>query len=78
MISCNSSDLLNALTFVRPSASDFNTSLGTWRTLMFEKACLIPVLNVTKIKKKYSVLFCSFKDAGLGKSRIKYYYNSIT
>ena len=43
----------NALTFtrslwrcwkLRPSASVFNTSHGTWRMLMHEKPCLIPIL----------------------------------
>ena len=28
----------------RPPASVFNTSLGTWRTLMREKPCLVPIL----------------------------------
>ena len=54
---CNNIDrtwLFNALTFARSlgrcwkrrlSASVFNTSLGTWRMLMHEKPCLIPILN---------------------------------
>ena len=29
----------------RPPASVFNTSLGTWRMLMHEKPCLIPILK---------------------------------
>ena len=29
-----------------PSASVFNTTLGTWQTLMHEKSCLIPILNL--------------------------------
>ena len=53
---CNNSDrtwFFNALTFARslgrcwkprPPASVFNTSLGTWRMLMHEKPCLIPIL----------------------------------
>ena len=28
---------------MRPSASVFNTSHGTWRILMHEKPCLIPI-----------------------------------
>ena len=52
---CNNSDrtwFFNALTFARslercwkprPSASVFNTSHGTWRMLMHEKPCLIPI-----------------------------------
>ena len=55
---CNNSDrtwFFNALTFARslgrcwiprPSASVFNTSLGTRRILMHEKPCLIPILYV--------------------------------
>ena len=51
----------SALTFVRslgrcwkprPSASVFNTSYGTWRMLMHEKPCLIPVLVEKKKKRK--------------------------
>ena len=54
---CNNSDrtwIFNALTFARslgrcckprPEASVFNTSLGTWRILMHEKPCLIPILK---------------------------------
>ena len=53
---CNNSDwtwFFNALTFARslgrcwkprPSASVFNISHGTWRMLMHEKPCLIPLL----------------------------------
>ena len=53
---CNNSDRIwffNAITFVRslgrywkprPPASVFNTSHGTWRMLMHEKPCLIPIL----------------------------------
>ena len=52
---CNNSNrtcFFNALTFARslgrcwkprPSASVFNTSHGTWRMLMHEKTCLIPI-----------------------------------
>ena len=52
---CNNSDqtwFFNALTFarsigrcwkLRPSALVFNTSNGTWRMLMYEKPCLIPI-----------------------------------
>ena len=29
----------------RPSASVFNTSQGTWRMLMHEKTCLIPIIT---------------------------------
>ena len=45
----------NALTFARslgrcwkprPSASVFDTSHGTWRMLMHEKPCLIPILSI--------------------------------
>ena len=38
----------NALTFARSlgSASVFNTSHGTWRMLMHEKPCLIPILTL--------------------------------
>ena len=55
--SCNNSDwtcFFNALTFARslgrcwkpwPSASVFNTSHGSWRMLMHEKPCLIPILT---------------------------------
>ena len=55
---CNNSDrtwLFNALTFTRslgrcwkpwPSASVFNTSHGTWRMLMHEKPCLIPIFQL--------------------------------
>ena len=55
-ILCNNSDrtwFFNALTFARSlrrcwkprsPASAFNTSLGTWRMLMHEKPCLIPIL----------------------------------
>ena len=48
----------NALTFARslgrcwkpwPPASVFNTSLGTWRMLVDEKNCLIPILTSSKI-----------------------------
>ena len=54
---CNNSDwtwLFNALTFARslgrcwkprPKAAVFNTSQGTWRMLMHEKPCLIPILS---------------------------------
>ena len=57
---CNNSDwtwFFNALTFARslgrcwkpwPSASVFNTSHGTWRMLMHEKPCLIPILYLLK------------------------------
>ena len=53
---CNNSDrtwFFNALTFARtlgrcwkprPPTSVFNSSLGTWRMLMHEKTCLIPIL----------------------------------
>ena len=52
---CNNSDrtwFFNALTFARslgrcwkprPAASVFNISHGTWRMLMHEKQCLIPI-----------------------------------
>ena len=52
---CNNSDrtcFFNALTFARslgrywkprPPASVFNTSQGTWKMLMHEKPCLIPI-----------------------------------
>ena len=54
---CNNSGwtwFFNALTFARslgrcwkprPPASVFNTSLGTWRMLMYEKTCLIPIFK---------------------------------
>ena len=55
---CNNSDrtwFFSALTFarslgrcwkLRPPASVFNTSLGTWQMLMHEKPCLIPILKL--------------------------------
>ena len=45
---CNNSDrtwFFNALTVARSSASVFNTSHGTWRMLMHEKPCLIPLYD---------------------------------
>ena len=45
-ILCNNSDrtwFFNALTFARPPASVFNISHGTWRVLVHEKPCLIPL-----------------------------------
>ena len=57
---CNNSDrtwFFSALTFTRslrkcwrsrPPASVFNFSLGTWRMLMHEKPCLIPILSKTQ------------------------------
>ena len=53
---CNNSNrswFFNKLTFaralgrcwkLRPPVSVFNTSLGTWRMLMHEKICLIPII----------------------------------
>ena len=62
---CNNSDrtcFFNALTFarslglcwkLRPSASVFNTSHGTWRMLVHEKPCLIPIKqNIRKEHRK--------------------------
>ena len=55
---CNNSDrkwFFNTLTYARflgrcwkprPPASVFNTSLWTWRMLMHEKPCLIPILSL--------------------------------
>ena len=40
----------------RPPASVFNTSLGTCRMLMYEKPCLIPIMQTDKIPSK-----CNFK-----------------
>ena len=54
---CNNNDrtwFFNALAFARflgrcrkprPPASVFNTSLGTWRILMHDKPCLIPIIK---------------------------------
>ena len=68
---CNNSDrtwFFNALTFARslrrcwkprPSASVFNTSHGTWRILMHEKPCLIPIINVSTYHLLVSVNYFS-------------------
>ena len=59
---CNNSDwtwFFNALTFARslgkcwkprPSASVFSTSHGTWRMLMHEKPCLIPIFKLILLR----------------------------
>ena len=64
---CNNRDqtwFFNALTFTgflgrcwkpRPWASVFNPSHGTWRMLMHEKPCLIPILNT--VDPAYSKIF---------------------
>ena len=42
------------------SASVFNTSHGTWRVLMHEKPCLIPILQQRNLEqpRKYTSLYC--------------------
>ena len=63
---CNNSDrtwFFNALTFAVPwevlktaafglEGTVFNTSHGTWRTLMHEKPCLIPILLLSAVSVK--------------------------
>ena len=52
----------NALTFARslgrcwkprPPASVFNTSHGTWRMLMHEKTCFVPILRIQLMQTKH-------------------------
>ena len=54
----------NALTFARslgrcwkprPSASVFNTSHGTWRMLMHEKPCLIPIVKSLDVNTEHTM-----------------------
>ena len=63
---CNDSDrtwFFNALTFARslgrcwkqrPPATVFNTSHGTWRMLMHENPCLIPIILVCFLNVLYT------------------------
>ena len=78
---CNNSDrtwFFNALTFARslgrcwkprPLASVFNTSHGTWRMLMHEKPCLIPItkfgtMTVKNIQWSVSINECCRSHQG--------------
>ena len=68
---CNNSDrtwFFNALTFAkslgrcwkpRPPASVFNTSLGTWRMLMHEKTCLIPIAHYNNVYVQFDNVWFS-------------------
>ena len=73
--SCNNSDqtwFFNALTFARSlgrcwkprlEAAVFNTSLGTWRMLMHEKPCLIPILTLFVDKIRFLTIACLLRHA---------------
>ena len=74
---CNNSDrtwFFNALTFsrslgrcgkLRPSASVFNTSHGTWRMLIHEKARLIPMIISVRIATFERTAITAFVVRGL-------------
>ena len=44
-ITRNVANVFSFYVIIAIEPSVFNTSLGTWRMLMHEKTCLIPILN---------------------------------
>ena len=74
---CNNSDqtlFSNTLTFARslgsyrkprPSASVFNTSLGSWQTLMHKKPCLILIVLEVYHKPNYFVYIYSSVECSI-------------
>ena len=56
---------INVCQVPRPSASVFNSSLGTWQTLMHEKPCLIPILISDNSRVRKSYFLSIFVRSGL-------------